>query len=825
MQPDAVTAGARMSSTRQHRIMRMGRVSSVVLPSRFGIIGAVFALSALLAGCGGAEARRDRYYQKAQTLAAAQDWEKAKVELRNALQIDPTDNRARVLLGQVSEKLGDPRAAAQMYQAALEADKNDAAARAGLAKLYALGGLPDKAIELAEAGLATTPNDAALLTARGAARARLGDRAGALADAQKAYGINGQDAATIGLLASLYAGNQQVDEAIKLIQTGIKYHPKEPDFRLILAGLYESSGNRAAAEQAFADLVALDPANLARRSLQVQFLLRGNEIDKAEQSLRAAIQVSPKDIKPKLALANLLAAKRDFATGEKELLALAASSPKDLELQIGLAEFYALHGKAAQATEVYRKVIDKDGTGPQGLIARNRLAASALQAKDLDTAAKLLNEVLAENPQDNDALGLRAEIALSRGDAPSAITDLRALLRDKPESVPVQRALARAYLLNKDTALAEQTLKAALERAPADAKLQVDAAQMLLESGKTAQALQALEQAVATDPANLGAQELLFRVQASRNDLAGARKTAQVVKSARPELALGDYLTGLVDRMENKPDAARQSFEQALKLQPDAAEPLTGLVELLVAGGQIDPALKRLDQAIELRPNNAAAINLKGEVLTAQKRLPEATAAFRQSVRVAPSWWVPYRGQAVASLMAKDTAAAVAAYQQGIAATNSSALVVDLASLYEGMKRPDDAIAVYEAFLKRNPGSEIGANNLAMTLVAHRSDTASLSRARELSKPLESSTIPSYLNTAGWVLYKQGDYTNAIPLLQKASDRSPEVSEMKYMLGMAQLKAGQKQQARVNLEAAVAAGRPFPGIDEAKAALAQSQQP
>lgn len=805
--------------------MHMGRVSSVVQFPRIGLCGAVLLGVLLLTACGGAEARRDRYLQKAQTLADNQEWEKAKLELRNALQIDPTDNRARVLLGQVSEKLAEPRAAAQMYQSVLESDKNNTAARAGLAKLYALGGLPDKALELAEVGLAANPNDAGLLTARGAARARLGDRAGALADAQKAYGINGKDAATIGLLASLHAGNQQTEEAIKLIQTGITYHPKDPDFRLILAGLYESSGNRAAAEQAFADLVALDPTNLPRRSLQVQFLLRGDEVDKAETSLRAAIKASPKDIKPKLALANLLAAKRDFATGEKELLALAAGSPKDLELQIGLAEFYTLHGKDSQAAEIYRKVIDKDGTGPQGLIARTRLAASAMQAKDSETAGKLLNEVLAVNPQDNDALGLRAELALARGDAPSAITDLRALLRDKPEAVAVQRALARAYLMNKDTALAEQTLKAALERAPADAQLQVDGARLLLRNGQTAQAQRVLEDAIAKDPANLAAQELLFRVQTAGNNLDAARKTAQTVKSARPELALGDYLIGLVDRAENRPEAARQAFEQALKLQPDAAEPLTGLVEMLAASGQVDGALKRLDEAIALRPNNAVAINLKGEVLTAQKRAPEAIASFRQAIRVAPSWWVPYRGQALASLLTKDSAGAIAAYEQGIKATNAPALVVDLASLHEGMNRPDEAIAAYDAFLKRNPTSEIIANNLAMTLVVHRNDAASLARARELSRALESSSIPSYVNTAGWVLYKQGDYAAAVPLLKKAADQSPGVAQMKYMLGMAQFKAGQKQEARGSLEAAVGSGGSFPGIDEAKATLAILQRP
>jgi tetratricopeptide (TPR) repeat protein len=761
---------------------------------------AMLLCAVVLCGCGGAEARRDRYFEKARSLVAQQEWEKAQLELRNALQIDPNDARARVLLGNVAEKLGDPRQAVQIYQSVLDTDKDNAGARAGLAKLYALGGLPDKAIELANAGLAKSPGDADLLTVRGVALARKGDLAAALADAEKAIRSDPKNENAIALLASLYARNNRTDEAMRLVQSGVVAHPKNPDLRTILAQLQESAGKRPEAEQSYRDLIAVDPQNLGHRYLLVQFLLRGDEIDKAETALRAAVKAKPDELQPKLALANLLASKRSFATGEKELLSLVASAPKDLELQLGLAEFYDSHGKTAQSQAAYRGVIDKDGRGAQGLIARNRLAASALRSRDFAGASKLLAEVLEENPQDNDALAMRAEIALGRGDAAAAITDLRAVLRDRPDSIPAQRALARAYLQNNDAALAEQTLRAALERAPGDPQLRVDQAQLLLQSGKTEQAQQALEQVVAQSPTNMAAQELLFRVQASRKDLVGARKTAQLVKSARPELAVGDYFVGLVDRAENKPDEARESFERALRLQPAAAEPLTALVELLVSEKRTDVALARL-----------VSLN----------RIPEAAASFRLAIAVAPGWWVPYRGQALAHLLVKETSQAIQVYQEGIKATAAPALETDLATLYERLGRPDDAIRVYEEFARRSPDSEIAANNLAMLLVNYRKDPQSIARARELSARFEKSQVPAYVNTVGWVQYKLGNFAAAIPLLQRAADQAPEAPQMKYMLGMAQYKAGKRDDALRNLEASVQAGRNFTGIDDARAAIAE----
>lgn len=777
-------------------------------------------MAGLLAGCGGADARRDRYIEKAAALVADENWEKASLEARNALQIDPNDNRARLLLGKISERMDDPRQAVQMYQSVLDSTPDDVDARAGLARLYALGGLPEKALEHAEAGLAQHPKDARLLTARAAARARLGQSEAAFADAQAAFAIDPDDPTTIALLASLHASAQRMDEAVRLLELGAARHPRNPDFPVILASLHEARSDRPAAAAALQKLVALDPANLPRRMLQVQFLLRGGEVDAAEQSLRAAMTASPRDVKPKLALAGLLATRRDFASGERELLRLVAESPRDLELQVGLADFYAAHGKRDLAVGAYRKVIAKDGVGPQGLLARNRLAAAALQAKDLAQAEQLVGEVLAENSQDNDALGIRADIALARGDATGAITDLRALLRDQPESVPAQRALARAYMLNGDTALAEQTVRVALERTPGDAQLQVDSAQLLLQAGKGEQARAALEDVTAREPGNLSAQELLFRLQASSRDLAGARRTAAAVKSARPELALGDYLLGLVERAENKNDAAVESFERALRLQPDAAEPLAALVELLAVSGRRDAALARLDRAIALRPGNAVALNLKAELLASDKRLPESIVVFGTAIRAAPDWWVPYRGQAVAHLLERNVEAAIASYRAGIAATDAPGLVAGLASLFEDLQRTDEAIALYDDMLRRDPGSQLAANNLAMLLVTYRSDDASLARAKELAARLESSQDPALLNTAGWVRFKAGDVNGALPLLQRAADGAPATPQLKYMLGMAQSRAGQRDAAIASLEAALTAGLPFAGMDEARETLA-----
>jgi tetratricopeptide (TPR) repeat protein len=788
-------------------------------PGRAVFASAALIACALLSACGGAEARRDRYIEKASALMADEDWDKAQLELRNALQIDPNDNVARVKLASVSEKLGDLRAAAQQYRSVIDADTKNVPARAGLARLYALGGLPEEAMKLANEGLALAPEDAGLLTARAAAKAQTGDVPGALADAERAFRNDPHSRNAAAVLASLYQRTDRPAEAMRIIDQAIREYPKDADFYAVRAIMKETAADRAGAAADYAALVALDPANFSRRMLQVRFLLRGDDVDGAEQALRSAIAATPDKIEPKLALAGLLASKRDFAAGEKSLLQLVDQSPADIELLVGLGDFYTGHGKASQAVATYRKAIELDGTGPQGLVARNRLAAASLKAGDRGTAAKLVAEVLAENAQDGDALALNAQLALDKGDAAAAIADLRALLRNKPDSIPAQRALAQAYLANNDMVLAEQTLKTALQGAPGNVQLQLAYAQMLLQGGKTAQAVAELEQVVAREPANLTAQETLFRLQGATRDFDAAMQTAAHVKAASPESGFGDYLEGLAFSMQGKPGPAVDAFDRVLQLQPGAAEPLTAAVQVLVGAGKPDAAMQRVERAIAARPDNLHAVNLKGEVLLAQKRYDAASAVFDDALRRAPQWWLPYRGKAMTNLLRGDETAAIATYEKGIAATNSADLLVDLAALHESKGRIDAAIATYETYLQRNPAAAIAANNLAMLLVSRRSDAPSIARAGELAKPLERSGSANFINTAGWVRLKAGDAKGAVPLLERAAHMRADSPQLLYMLGVAQDAAGQPVEARKSLESALALSTSFAGADEARATL------
>jgi tetratricopeptide (TPR) repeat protein len=780
------------------------------------------ALLLLVAGCGGAADRKASYVAHGRKYLAAENYEKARVEFRNALQIDPKDAPAHFYLGKASERLHDLRAALGEYQAAIDLDPRQQEARAAAARLYVLGGAPDKALELAQAGLAADPQNPQLLTARGAARARLGDIKAGTEDAEAAIRLAPGDEYAVALMSSLYKQQGQGDKAIEVVRAGLQRLPANLDLHVMLADLYLGQQRPAEAEAELKHLIELDPRNLERRYMLARFYRQEHNTDAIESTLREAVAAAPDDDQPKLALIELLAQARGPDQAAAELQKYLKDAPNDNRLRLALAANLLRQNQPERAEALYHAVITEAGLKADGLAARDRLAELALSRDDASRAGAMVDEVLAESPGDHDALVIRANLALARGDAPAAIGDLRNALHDAPGDVATLRLLARAHLQNKEPALAEEALRTAQQAAPDDATVRLELAQVLQQTGKSDQALTLLSQLLSEQPDDPRLIEAMFRAQAEHGDLAAAWATAQSVQRRHADWPLGYFLAGLADEKDHKPDAAAADYERALAVAPQAPEPLVALVRLDLARKQPARALQRLDAAIARFPDDAYARKLKGELLLSQARYADAAQVYGEAIARQPQSAELYRGLARAQLGAGQADAAAASLRQGIekSAGQGGGLVVELAELERHRGQADEAIATYEQALKRQPQSRLYANNLAVLLLA-RPDPAGLQRAQQLAVLLEGSAEPSFLDTRGWVQYKSGQYQAATALLRQAADKQPDDPTLRYHLAMAQLKNGDATSARGNLEAAVKSGRPFDELNEARAALSQ----
>ena len=774
-----------------------------------------------IAGCGGAQSRYASHMSKGDDFYTDANYEKARIEFRNALQILPNDAQARFKYGRSMERLGKVREAAGMYQGAIDSDTHHAGARAALGRVFVFAGAPQKALELVEPALAENATDAELLTVRAAARSQLNQRDEALADAEMAVKLAPTSENAVALLASIYRQGDDTPRAVALLKTTLEKVPAATELRQVLSLLYLSLGEKAGAETEMRRIIELTPDDARARYSLAIFLSGEKRFDDAEAVLKAAIAAAPDSDDAKLVYADFLSVQREPALGVKALEGFIHDAPDNYDLRLGLGALHQRSGDDARAITVYQEVIARAGTRPQGLMARNRVAALYSTERKNDAALKLVQEVLAENPRDNDALLLRGNLSMQGEDPAAAIGDLRAVLRDQPDAVPVLRALARAHVANHEPALAEETLQRAVSLSPLDPDVRVELTQLLSQAGKSEQALPLIEQTVRDSPTHIPAREMLVRLYLARADYAAARVAAEDLKTLAPTKAVGFYLAGIAAQSESRVADAQASFEKALQLQPEAADALAALARLHVMAGHPDRARAAVEQVVARDASNFAARNMLGELQLAGKEYGPAQQEFTKVIAAAPQWPLGWRNLALAQQAAGDRAGAVATLEKGVQKTNADfSLVADLAALYERNHEFDKAIDAYEEMVAKNRGIESAENNLAMLLVTYRKDQKSLDRARELSQQFANSPNAALLDTHGWVLYRRGQYAEALSVLERAHQIAPQALVVRFHLGMAQFKSGQSAQARENLQAALQGKSIFAGADEARAVLA-----
>jgi tetratricopeptide (TPR) repeat protein len=531
----------------------------------------------------------------------------------------------------------------------------------------------------------------------------------------------------------------------------------------------------------------------------------------------------PKDPLLRGALVDFLTANRGRDAAAAELRRMITAEPDNAELKFALANFFVQGKEPAKAEEILEGIIKTEGTGPSGLTARTRLAATRMMSGDPATAEKLVGEVIEKSPRDTDALILRGNLRLAKGDAKGAIEDLRAASRDMPNSRSILQALGRAHLKNSEPSLAEESFRRAVEIDPNDVAARSDLINLLEQSGRGAEATRMVREMGQQFPKNALVQGAVLRAGLAAHDYDMANSAVKAVDALPGEGARAKAFAGFVAEAQGHADEALALYRAALDLSPQIPEALERSTRLLTARKRVPDAIKLLDEIAAKAPGYAVPLALKGEAILAERDFPHAEEAFRAAIARAPRWWLPQRGLAYATLGRGDTAGAIRALQDSASKVDEGwRLQAAAAQLLELSGHPDEAIASYDkAIAGAGAGADAtgAANNLAMLLVTHRSDSESLKRALHLTENLAGTTNPLVLDTYAWVRFKNGDLTSALPALERAAGQAPSVPVISYHLGVVQEAAGTPDKALASLRAAVRSGQSFPGLQDAAARL------
>ena len=780
--------------------------------------------AAVLTACGGPEERMARAMDRGQDFLAERDFDKARVEFSNALQVDPNHEEAIYFAGRAAEGLQDYRNAAGAYRTVLDNNPLHLPAMASLARMMVFAGEAEMAMDEIAPGLEVDAANPGLLTVRAAAYAALGNMRDAQTDAEAVIAVQPDNQEAAALLAGLYRASGDTPRAIALIERALETRARSTDLRLILAQLYQSNGEAERAEQEMVSLVALEPDEIGHRNRLAQYYLATGRVDQAEGILRENIEREPDVVDHKVTLINFINAQESWDAAEAQLQSFVGNAPDDATLRLALAQFYDANGYEEDADAVFNAVIEMAASDEvPALAARNRLAERLLSNGDTEAGERMLEEVIAANPRDVQALTMRGTLRLSRNELFDAITDFRSVLRDVPEAPTALLGLARAHARNAEPDLAADAYRLLVSVNPTDVDARIEAAQYLNDRGSFDDAEAMLSEAIG-EGNDLPMLETLYQTHAADGDIAAAAATAERIMTAYPQSPVGFFLFGRTREAAGEVAEAETLYRRALELNPRGAEPLQALIRLMMRTSRGDEARELLTQKTVELPDHAVSRNLLAELLLIDRDFEQALANLNSAIAASPQWWVPHRTKAATLNARGDVEGARNAYEEGMRAAGAApALGIEYAALLDRLGEAEQAIGVYERLYAANPASELVANNFAMMLANYRTDEASLNQALDAVRGFRNSPRPAFLDTYGWVRLKQGSVDEAVTYLRRAAEGAPENAEIRYHFGMALLESGQTDAARDELNAVIEAAPELPQAEDARSVLQQLQ--
>lgn len=791
-------------------------------------IVALCASLSLLGACSSKVERVASGLDKGTEYVRLADWDKAHVEVRNVLQIDPKNAPAYFIAGQIAEGKREIQRAFGSYSKAVELDPGHIDAKVALARIYLLAGQADKAQQTVAEVLAAHANDVGARTMKAALLAHDNDAAGAIAlvesllDEQKK---NPPVDASM-LLAGLYTSQGNATGALAVIESALKSEPKNLSLLQVAAQIAGSSTDPAVRKRAvefYRRATVQAPKSIDLWNTWARYHISRNELDPAEEVLRSSARAQPNDSQRTLVLLEFLSSRRGLDVAEKAFLAAIADKPKEAELRFGLVRLYRAANRAADARRVLQEIIDtQQKDAPGGLTARNRLAADHLARGQVTQARALIAEVLATNPRDGAALVMRARLLLADGDARNAVIDLRAAVKDQPGSPEVVGLLAQAHRRAGEPQLAREVLTDAVKFKPDNPELRLLLAADMADAKEYPAATAEVDHALQAAPQHLRAYAVKAKLALAQKDIPAAEKVFASLKTRFPKEPAGFMQLGQLYADQKKYDAALKEYDAASRLAPAAPEPVLSAIGVLIAQRRFDEVQARIDAMMQREPKNVLPYQLRGDVAVARGDLALAEQAYRKMIDLAPAVPAGYLSLARVKAQGNNLGEAITVLQEGEKASpDAVSIPAARAEWLARAGRHDEAIALYGTLLERAPDNDAYANNLAYLLLENKGDKASLERALTLTQGFRESTDASRLDTLGWVHYKLGQYDHAVGVLERAVQRAPESPLLQLHLGLALHKKGDIARAQQYLKKALASGEKLPHLNEARTLVAQ----
>lgn len=737
-----------------------------------------------LTACASPEEKAAEFVANGESMLADGNLVKAKLEFRNALQINDKLVPAWYGLATIAQKEAKWQEAFALLEKVVDIEPEHFEAQLERARLLLVGGEIDKALTASDRLLEAQPDNPAVLALRAAVLFKLEDIAGAVDFANQALAIDENNVDALVVLASDRLNAAEPAAALTYLDKALASDPRNAPLYLLRIDTLTRLERWDDAEATHIKLIEQFPeTDVFRHQLARFYLNQFREAD-AEQVYRDIAAANPEDDEGKFNVVRFVNTVRGVDAAVAELQGYIEADPSNAALKFFLAQFYAIADQPEARTAVLKELADGATEASDRFQAKGLLAADLAKSGDAEGAMALVKAILAEDPRNEQALLIQSSYKIDARDLDTAISDLRTILKDAPDSARALLLLATAHELQGAVDLADDMYARAFEASKQAAEYALPYAEFLRKSRKLQRAEQILSEALPNAPRSVELLSNLARARLSLGDLAGAQAVADQLRQVQDPEGISDQIMGAIYANQQDYDQSIDAFRAAVQAAPTATRPMVSLVRAYVRAGKPEEAHQFLDSLLATNPDNVNAKMLKGQLFASQQEYAAAEAVFRQVVEQAPETIAAWRGLSGIKYRAASKDDAMAVLEEALSANPEDfTLLLNKASVLEQQLDIEGAIRIYEQLIEIRPNADVVANNLASLLSDHRDDEASLRKAHDLALRFRRSDIPYFQDTLGWTYYRLGNTRDAEDLIESAVEKMPDMPVFHYHLG------------------------------------------
>ena len=590
---------------------------------------ALVCIGALFCGCS-RESKLDRLVHRADEFFRAGNFEAARIEYQNVLQVDSKHAGALRQLGGIWLERGAPFSAAAFIEPLRRQNPGDRDAQEKALRIAQAGGQLDVVWRIANGLLAQFPNHPeAIMALTEAARGK--EELKAAQQALKKF-TEQATGAFHRASANLALRDGNLVEAKSALQKAVANEPKSVDAHLALGNFYLSSKETAEAGKHFKIASELAPLRSNARVRYLEFQAQTGAVTEAIAGLKEVTKQAP-----------------DFFPAWRSLAQLSAGSGKYDEAQAFLNSIFALDNSNYEARIMRSQILRAKGEIPQAIAeletlagkyptlagVHYELARSHLQNKDTAKALAALKKTITLNADHDLATLLWADLTLRSGDAKAVVLAMGDLLAKRPSLGAAQMLLIDAMgalgRLDDITTILTESLRVAPERPQTHHLLGL----VLVRKGKTAEARQAFEKTLELAPDSILTLAELVTLDLKEKDVPAAKRRVEQRLQKNPESGPLHLLSAKVYAAEGRWDETEAAAWKAIDRGSGTRDSFELIARSYIARKDKDPRA-RVEALLTSRPKDVSALVVAGDVYMQLKEFSKAADAYEKCLTIKP---------------------------------------------------------------------------------------------------------------------------------------------------------------------------------------------